>query len=125
MFKRLLTPLTNISRRSLLSITHKRTSIASFISLRQYSHLPPLTKELISQRLIAILEGYDKINLKDKQITSETSFSKDLGLDSLDVVEVIMAIEEEFSIGIPEEQTDNIKTVNDAIQLIANDQNAV
>lgn len=62
---------------------------------------------------------------KDAKITQETDFSKDLGLDSLDIVEVVMAIEEEFSIGIPDEDADKIRTFKDARDLIINDPNAV
>lgn len=125
MFKRLITPFSTSTRRSLLANSYRLHTPVALVARRQYSHLPPLSKELITERLVEILEGYDKVNLKDKGITLETSFSKDLGLDSLDLVEVIMAIEEEFSIGIPEEQTDNIRIVNDALELIANDPNAV
>jgi NADH dehydrogenase (ubiquinone) 1 alpha/beta subcomplex 1 len=91
---------------------------------RWYSHAPPLTPELVDQRIIEILEGYDKVN-KDVTISNETDFSRDLGLDSLDIVEVVMAIEEEFSIGIPDEQADKIRTFKDARELILNNPHAV
>ncbi|KAH3666557.1 hypothetical protein WICMUC_005626 [Wickerhamomyces mucosus] len=124
MFKKFVTPFSSLARaRVIRPIKPQFCSIA--ITTRLYSSLPPLTKELINERLLEILEGYDKIDTSKIPITPQTSFTKDLGLDSLDIVEVVMAIEEEFSIGIPEEKTDKIKTVNDALELIINDPNAV
>jgi NADH dehydrogenase (ubiquinone) 1 alpha/beta subcomplex 1 len=104
-----------------VSAAAAQTSRVSHIRL--YSGFPPLTKELINERLLEILEGYDKVP-KGYKITEETTFSKDLGLDSLDVVEVVMAIEEEFSIGIPDEKVDKINTFKDALDLVVNDPNA-
>lgn len=48
----------------------------------------------------------------------ETDFSKDLGLDSLDIVEVVLAIEEEFSIEIPDAEADEIRTIGQAVEYI-------
>lgn len=95
-----------------------------FLQYRFYSHAPELTPELVDERILEILEGYDKVN-KDVKITPETDFAKDLGLDSLDIVEVVMAIEEEFSIGIPDEQADKIRSFKDARELIINHPHAV
>jgi len=64
-----------------------------------------------------VLKGFEKV---DATKLSETSrFSEDLGLDSLDAVEVVMAVEEEFAIEIPDEEADEIKTVQQAIEYIA------
>ncbi|RMG61420.1 MAG: acyl carrier protein [Deltaproteobacteria bacterium] len=52
------------------------------------------------------------------EIPLEASFMEDLGADSLDVVELVMAIEEEFGIEIPDEDTEKIKTVKDAVEYI-------
>lgn len=49
----------------------------------------------------------------DKQLTPTANFTKDLGLDSLDTVEVVMAVEEEFAIEIPDQEADAINAVND------------
>jgi len=65
-------------------------------------------KELISQQL----------NKSVDEITEEKEVVKDLGADSLDVVEMLMSLEEEFSITVPEEDAVNIKTVGDIIKLI-------
>jgi acyl carrier protein len=54
----------------------------------------------------------------DWEISGTSHFTNDLGLDSLDTVEVVMAIEEEFSIEIPDKDADEIRTVGDAIEYI-------
>jgi len=52
------------------------------------------------------------------EVTSAASFIDDLGADSLDIVELVMKMEEEFGIEIPDEEAEKIKTVNDVIQYI-------
>ena len=62
----------------------------------------------------------DKFGLDESQVTLETSFREDLSADSLDMVEVIMALEEEFDIGeISEDALAGIETVGDAVQFIS------
>jgi acyl carrier protein len=53
------------------------------------------------------------------EVTTTASLIEDLGADSLDVVELVMKMEEEFGIEIPDEEAEKIKTVNDVIQYIA------
>jgi acyl carrier protein len=53
------------------------------------------------------------------EVTNEASFIDDLGADSLDIVELVMKMEEEFGIEIPDEEAEKIKTVNDVVQYIA------
>ncbi|MBI5905864.1 MAG: acyl carrier protein [Deltaproteobacteria bacterium] len=52
------------------------------------------------------------------EVTNEASFIDDLGADSLDIVELVMKMEEEFGIEIPDEEAEKIKTVNDVVQYI-------
>ena len=59
----------------------------------------------------------DKLSLDTAEITKESTFA-DLGADSLDIVELIMALEEEFGIEIPDEEAEKIKTVGDAVKYI-------
>ncbi|AKJ02519.1 Acyl carrier protein [Archangium gephyra] len=54
----------------------------------------------------------------EDEIKPESSFIEDLGADSLDIVELVMAMEEEFEVEIPDEEAENIKTVGDAINYI-------
>ena len=57
----------------------------------------------------------DQLGVSAEQVTPEASFIDDLGADSLDTVELIMALEEEFEIEIPDEEAEKIVTVGDAI----------
>ncbi len=58
------------------------------------------------------------LNVDPEEITMETTFSEDLGADSLDVFQIIMGIEEEFDIEVPAEQAEKISTVEEAVELI-------
>ncbi|MDA3779966.1 MAG: acyl carrier protein [Bacteroidales bacterium] len=60
----------------------------------------------------------DKLGVDENEVTSEASFTNDLGADSLDTVELIMEFEKEFNISIPDDQAENIATVTDAIKYI-------
>jgi acyl carrier protein len=60
----------------------------------------------------------DQLGVGEDEIKLESSFIEDLGADSLDIVELVMAMEEEFEIEIPDEEAENIKTVGDAINYI-------
>jgi acyl carrier protein len=60
----------------------------------------------------------DKLDVDENEVTPEASFAEDLGADSLDVVELIMALEEEFNIEIPDEDAEGIRTVEDAVHYI-------
>ena len=60
----------------------------------------------------------DQLGVGEDEIKMESSFIEDLGADSLDIVELVMAMEEEFEIEIPDEEAENIKTVGDAINYI-------
>lgn len=60
----------------------------------------------------------DKLGVDIEQVTPEASFAEDLGADSLDIVELVMALEDEFSIDIPEDKAEKIVTVEDAVNYI-------
>ena len=60
----------------------------------------------------------DQLNVTDEQITPEASFMDDLGADSLDQVELVMALEEEFGKDIPEEEAENLQTVGEVVKYI-------
>uniref|UniRef100_A0A0K0EE55 Acyl carrier protein n=1 Tax=Strongyloides stercoralis TaxID=6248 RepID=A0A0K0EE55_STRER len=75
-----------------------------------------LTKAQIEARIKLVLGCFDKVQKTD--ISMDDDFFKDLGLDSLDFVEVICAIEEEFNFSIPEGISDNFKTPKDILQFI-------
>ena len=60
----------------------------------------------------------DQLGVDAAEVTSEASFIEDLGADSLDTVELVMALEEEFGIEIPDEEAEKIVTVKDAVEYI-------
>ncbi|AFI07477.1 acyl carrier protein [Helicobacter pylori] len=60
----------------------------------------------------------EQLNVDATQVTPEAEFVKDLGADSLDVVELIMALEEKFNIEIPDEQAEKIVNVGDVVKYI-------
>jgi acyl carrier protein len=60
----------------------------------------------------------DQLGVDADEVTTEASFIDDLGADSLDTVELVMALEEEFSMEIPDEEAEKIKTVGDAVEYI-------
>lgn len=66
----------------------------------------------------------DVLNVDPNEVTMETTFADDLGADSLDVFQIIMGLEEEFDIEIPNEEAEKIVTVADAVEQIKNALNA-
>jgi len=60
----------------------------------------------------------EQLNVKEDEITENSSFVDDLGADSLDTVELVMAFEEEFGIEIPDEDAEKIRMVKDAVKYI-------
>jgi acyl carrier protein len=62
----------------------------------------------------------EQLGVKLEDVTSEASFVDDLGADSLDTVELVMALEEEFELEIPDEEAEKISTVQNAIDYINN-----
>lgn len=64
----------------------------------------------------------EELSVKEEEVSETSSFTEDLGADSLDVVELVMAFEEEFGIDIPDDDVTNLKTVGDAVTYISNKQ---
>ena len=60
----------------------------------------------------------EQLGIKEKEVSNESSFVDDLGADSLDTVELVMALEEEFECDIPDEEAEKIQTVQQAIDYI-------
>lgn len=60
----------------------------------------------------------EQLGVEDKEITMETSLMKDLEADSLDAVEIIMALEDEFGIEIPDTEAENFKSIGDIVNYI-------
>ena len=70
----------------------------------------------IASRVKAIIA--DKLSVDENEVTENAEFTKDLGADSLDTVELIMEFEKEFGITIPDDKAEGITTVKDAIEYI-------
>jgi acyl carrier protein len=70
----------------------------------------------VEERVIEIVS--DQMGVSKDQITKDTSFINDLGADSLDTVELVMELEEEFDITIPDEKAEEIQTVGQAVAYI-------
>ncbi|KAI6088318.1 acyl carrier protein [Hypoxylon rubiginosum] len=109
-----------VARRAIMSaraVVAPAPRLAAFKSVRMYSAASGLKKEEVEGRIMGILQGFDKVN-DPSNIKPSAHFSNDLGLDSLDTVEVVMAIEEEFSIEIPDKDADGIHSVGQAVEYI-------
>lgn len=66
----------------------------------------------------------EHLDVEEEKITSDSSFVDDLGADSLDQVELVMAFEEEFGCEIPDEEAEKISTLKDAVSFVENFSNA-
>ena len=75
-----------------------------------------MADEALFQRVRAII--VEQLGVDEASVTPEARFIEDLGADSLDIVELIMALEEEFDLEIPDEDAEKIATVGDAVQYI-------
>lgn len=72
----------------------------------------------VAERVKSII--VEQLGVDEEEVTLEASFTDDLGADSLDIVELVMAFEEEFGIEIPDEEAEKISNVREAIDYIQN-----
>ncbi|KAL5994782.1 Acyl carrier protein 1, mitochondrial [Asimina triloba] len=82
------------------------------------SHDDHLDKAEVIDRVLSVVKSFPKVD--PSKVTLESHFQKDLGLDSLDNVEIVMAIEEEFKLEIPDKEADKIDSCNLAIEYVSN-----
>ena len=75
---------------------------------------------MVLEKVKAILS--EQFDVEEDKITAETSIINDLGADSLDVVDLLMSIEDEFEVEVPDEEIENIKTVDDLVKYIESHQ---
>ena len=84
--------------------------------IRQFAADTFLPKDDVVERIMMVVKNHEKVD--EGKVVADTMF-KDLGLDSLDTVEVVMAIEEEFAIEIPDLEADKILSITEAVDYIA------
>ncbi|KAL5560610.1 hypothetical protein UlMin_036821 [Ulmus minor] len=82
------------------------------------SHDDHLTKDEVIERVLSVVRTFPKVD--PSKVTTAVHFQNDLGLDSLDNVEIVMALEEEFKLEIPDKEADKIDSTNLAIEYIYN-----
>lgn len=73
---------------------------------------------MVFEKIRAIL--CEQLDVEESEVTMESNIAEDLGADSLDVVDLIMSIEDEFEIEVPDDQIEGIKTVGDVVNYIEN-----
>ncbi|KAK8808428.1 hypothetical protein WA158_008329 [Blastocystis sp. Blastoise] len=76
-----------------------------------------LDKALVTDRMVSVVKGFDAVDAA--KVTPKAHFTKDLGLDSLNVVELLLAVEEEFCVEIPDDVAEKIHSVDDAINFVS------
>ncbi|KAL3653954.1 Acyl carrier protein 2, mitochondrial [Castilleja foliolosa] len=76
-----------------------------------------LDKSEVTDRVLSVVKNFQKVN--PSKVTPSAHFQNDLGLDSLDSVELVMALEEEFGFEIPDNEADKISSINLAVDFIA------
>ncbi|KAG0674194.1 Acyl carrier protein [Kluyveromyces marxianus] len=95
----------------------------TFSSASRFYASSSLSKDEITSRIADVIKSFDKTSAASS-ITAETQFSKDLGLDSLDTVELLVSIEEEFDIEFPDKVADELKSVGETVDYIASNPEA-
>merc|ERR1712216_386015 len=95
----------------------------SFAFTRFFGETSFLGKDEVTERILSVVKDFGKV--EEGNLSPTAHFNKDLGLDSLDAVEVVMALEEEFAIEIPDAEADRILSVGDAVTYITAHPHAV
>ncbi|GFQ01910.1 acyl carrier protein 3 mitochondrial [Phtheirospermum japonicum] len=90
-------------------------------SLRLFSNTASINQDHVIDRVISLVKKFDKID--DAKVTEKADFQKDLSLDSLDRVELVMAFEEEFSVEIPNAKADKLKCCADVAKYVVSSSN--
>lgn len=93
------------------------TASAATSSVRFFSAQTFLDRSEVSERVVGVVKNFEKVD--GDKVNEVAKFVEDLGLDSLDVVEVVMAMEEEFTIEIPDNESEKLTTVAQVIDYVA------
>ena len=94
-------------------------AVAAFAGARSLSAKTDtfLPVDQVAERVLQVVKQFPKVD--PKKVTASANFESDLGLDSLDAVELVMLLEEEFVLSIPDDQAEKIISVADAIKFIS------
>ena len=93
------------------ALRHPPTTIRTFAAATTF-----LDAADVTERIMGVVKNFDQVD--PNKVHAKVKFTEDLGLDSLDVVEVVMAIEDEFAIEIPDAEADKISSIEDAVEYI-------
>uniref|UniRef100_A0A5B7AB03 Acyl carrier protein n=1 Tax=Davidia involucrata TaxID=16924 RepID=A0A5B7AB03_DAVIN len=101
-----------------LTLNGSKLSLCSTVRSMSSHGDDHLDKEEVIERVLDVVKSFPKID--PSKVTPDVHFQKDLGLDSLDNVEIVMALEEEFKLEIPDKEADKIDSCTLAIEYIYN-----
>ncbi|ESQ33184.1 hypothetical protein EUTSA_v10005122mg [Eutrema salsugineum] len=102
------------------SVTSHQSVAPFYVLLRRFSDEVRgsfLDKSEVTDRVVSVVKNFQKV--EPSKVTPKAHFQNDLGLDSLDTVEVVMALEEEFGFEIPDNEADKIQSIELAVEFIA------
>ncbi|KNA24075.1 hypothetical protein SOVF_018310 [Spinacia oleracea] len=98
--------------------SNKLQTFPNLINRAFSSHDDHLTKDQVTDRVLSVIKDFPKVD--PSKVTPDVHFQNDLGLDSLDSVELVMALEEEFKLEIPDLEADKLDSTKLAIEYIYN-----
>lgn len=92
-------------------------AIAPIMNVRNFADAPQfLEEDEVTQRILDVLKKFPRI--EESKLSADANFTKDLGIDSLDAVEVVMLIEDEFNLQIPDQEAEKIQSIPDAVRYV-------
>jgi NADH dehydrogenase (ubiquinone) 1 alpha/beta subcomplex 1, acyl-carrier protein len=107
-----------VSKAKPVAANWKSVRVAMVAQTRFYSAAHhKLSESEVTERVLNVVKGFEKVD--PAKVSAKSHFVSDLGLDSLDAVEVVMALEEEFVIEIPDSEAEKIQSVADAVNYIS------
>jgi len=110
----------SMRNKSASAIKDNQVQAATSAAVMKEGQSAASTATSVEERVIDIV--CENLGVNKEQVRRETSFIEDIGADSLDIVELVMELEEEFEITIPDDQAEQIKTVGEAIDYIEREQ---
>lgn len=113
----MLSSVARLAIRSSASRTALNINALSGVSVSRGFATTFLNADEVTDRIVQVVKNFDKVD--PAKVHASSKFVDDLGLDSLDTVEVVMAIEDEFAIEIPDTEADKIASIADATEYIA------